>query len=72
MIAWRVSSDDIAPRDRLVNLRTEHRKLDAKIQELEISESPDQLSITRLKKKKLAIKDEIASLEDRQFPDIIA
>lgn len=67
-----MSSDDIALRDRLVSLRAEHRKLDATIQDLESSESPDQLSITRLKKKKLAIKDEIASLEDRQFPDIIA
>ena len=67
-----MSSDDIALRDRLVSLRAAHRKLDATIQDLESSESPDQLSITRLKKKKLAIKDEIASLEDRQFPDIIA
>ncbi|MEM8972622.1 MAG: DUF465 domain-containing protein [Pseudomonadota bacterium] len=55
-----------------MSLRTEHRRLDSAIQELEITESPDQLSITRMKKKKLMLKDEIATLEDRLFPDIIA
>lgn len=53
-------------------LRTEHRTLDSAISELETAGAPDQLKITRLKKKKLALKDEIASLEDRLFPDIIA
>mgnify|MGYP001797122034 CR=1 FL=1 len=67
-----MSSDDNALRDRLVSLRTEHRRLDSAIQELEITESPDQLGITRMKKKKLMLKDEIATLEDRLFPDIIA
>ncbi|MEM9354905.1 MAG: DUF465 domain-containing protein [Pseudomonadota bacterium] len=67
-----MSSDDNALRDRLVSLRTEHRRLDSAIQELENGESPDQLSITRMKKKKLVLKDEIATLEDRLFPDIIA
>ena len=67
-----MSSDDVALRDRLVQLRAEHRRLDLAIQELEASEAPDMLSITRLKKQKLMLKDQIASLEDRQFPDIIA
>lgn len=67
-----MSSDDIALRDRLVNLRAEHRRLDAAIKELEAGEAPDQLSITRFKKKKLLLKDEIAKLEDGLFPDIIA
>lgn len=59
-------------RERLAVLRTEHRTLDSAISELETAGAPDQLKITRLKKKKLALKDEIASLEDRLFPDIIA
>ena len=59
-------------RERLANLRSEHRDLDTAIAELEAAGMPDQLKITRLKKKKLALKDEIASLEDRLFPDIIA
>ncbi len=67
-----MSSDDNALRDRLVSLRAEHRRLDSAIQESENGESPDQLSIKRMKKKKLALKDEIATLEDRLFPDIIA
>ena len=67
-----MSSDDIALQDRLVSLRAEHRRLDLAIQDLETREAPDQLSISRLKKQKLVLKDEIATLEDRQFPDIIA
>ena len=67
-----MNSDDVTIQDRLINLRAEHRRLDQAIQELESREAPDLLSITRLKKQKLMLKDQIASLEDRQFPDIIA
>ncbi|MGI9520553.1 MAG: YdcH family protein [Hyphomicrobiaceae bacterium] len=59
-------------RARLATLRTEHRCLDTEITQLELLGLPDQLKITRLKKKKLALKDEITALEDRLFPDIIA
>ena len=54
-------------------LRQEHRDLDAAITALEAaSGAPDMLTIRRLKKQKLALKDKIASLEDRITPDIIA
>lgn len=54
-------------------LRQEHRDLDAAIAALEAaSATPDMLTIRRLKKQKLALKDKIASLEDRITPDIIA
>ena len=33
---------------------------------------PDQLQIARLKKQKLALRDQITRLEDRLTPDIIA
>jgi len=33
---------------------------------------PDQLLIARLKRKKLALKDEIVKIEDQILPDIIA
>ena len=33
---------------------------------------PDQLRIARLKRKKLLIRDEIAKVENRILPDIIA
>ncbi len=59
-------------RDELVKLRTEHRLLDEEIVSLEGSPTADQLLIKRLKKKKLAIKDRITSVEDQLLPDIIA
>lgn len=59
-------------REQLTNLRTEHRSLDDEIIELEASGSADQLLIKRLKKKKLALKDQITVIEDQLLPDIIA
>ena len=57
---------------RLNLLRIEHRDLDAAIVALGEGGSPDQLQMMRLKKRKLALRDEIASLEDLLIPDIIA
>lgn len=56
---------------RLHELRSEHRDLDTVIARLEGSIS-DQLQTQRLKKRKLKLKDEIAWLESRLVPDIIA
>ncbi|KAA9010375.1 YdcH family protein [Histidinibacterium aquaticum] len=54
-------------------LRQEHRDLDAAIRALEDrGPAGDILTIRRLKKQKLGLKDRIAVLEDRIFPDIIA
>ena len=61
-----------ALRERLEKLKSEHRNLDETIRQLTSQGSFDQLQIQRLKKKKLALKDEIQRLEDRIFPDIIA
>lgn len=52
--------------------RREHRDLDEAIQALQEKATGDQLTIQRLKKKKLALKDKIAIIEDRLTPDIIA
>lgn len=57
---------------RLDILRTEHRDLDAAIDALAQSGTPDQLRTARLKKRKLRLRDEIAMLEDQLIPDIIA
>ena len=57
---------------RLVGLRDEHRDLDAAIEALRGSASPDQLRLARMKKRKLRLKDEIALLENLRIPDIIA
>lgn len=57
---------------RLEVLRHEHRDLDAAIEALEERILPDQLTLRRLKKQKLALKDQIARIEDDLTPDIIA
>ena len=59
-------------RKRLAALRIEHRDLDAAIGALAASAFGDQLQIARLKKRKLAIRDQIAIIEDYLIPDIIA
>ncbi|MCB1519378.1 MAG: DUF465 domain-containing protein [Hyphomicrobiaceae bacterium] len=59
-------------REQLVALRADHRKLDDEIIALEDSGSADQLHVKRLKKKKLALKDQITAVEDQLLPDIIA
>ena len=53
-------------------LRREHRDLDDAITALEDTGRADQLSLRRLKKQKLGLKDKIARLEDQLTPDIIA
>ncbi len=56
---------------KLHELRSEHRDLDTVIARL--SAGPvDQLQLQRLKKRKLALRDEIAWLESRLIPDNIA
>ena len=59
-------------REELAKLRLEHRDLDAEIATLEAAGAGDQLLITRLKKRKLKLKDQIIALEDQLLPDIIA
>jgi hypothetical protein len=59
-------------REELLRLRTEHRLLDDEILSLEANGTADQLMIRRLKKKKLALKDQITTIEDQLLPDIIA
>jgi hypothetical protein len=59
-------------RVEIETFKREHRDLDDAIHALEERGTGDQLTIRRLKKKKLALKDQIAALQDRLFPDIIA
>lgn len=58
-------------RVELETFRQEHRDLDEAIGALETT-GGDVLTIRRLKKQKLALKDRIAAIEDRITPDIIA
>lgn len=59
-------------RAKLQVLLQEHADLDAAISALEQSGTGDQLQIRRLKKKKLALKDQIIAIENLLIPDIIA
>lgn len=55
----------------VARLRQEHTDFDLAINAM-IQTGCNQLSIQRMKKKKLAIKDQLQSLEDGIIPDIIA
>jgi hypothetical protein len=59
-------------RVKLEALKREHRDLDEAIHALEEKGTADQLTLRRLKKQKLVLKDRIAQIEDRLLPDIIA
>ncbi|PZT98355.1 DUF465 domain-containing protein [Brevundimonas sp.] len=67
-----ISEEEAALHARVRMLRQEHADLDASIEALSQAAVPDQLMIARLKRKKLAIKDEIVKIEDVILPDIIA
>jgi len=59
-------------RRELLQLRQEHRDLDAAIAAMIETGASDTIRIQRLKKRKLILKDRIAAIEDRLLPDIIA
>ncbi len=59
-------------RVKLEVLRREHRDLDTAIEALEDSARADHLTLRRLKKQKLGLKDQISRIEDELLPDIIA
>lgn len=54
---------------QLAELRQEHRDLDAAIEHLGLDPQADELTVKRLKKRKLWLKDCIARLESALIPD---
>ena len=56
----------------LVELRSEHRDLDDAIHRLSADRNSDQMQITRLKKRKLRLRDQITYWESRLIPDLDA
>ena len=56
----------------LAELRQEHRDLDTAISQLASAIGRDELQLTRLKKRKLLLKDHIARLESKLIPDLDA
>ncbi len=67
----RMDDQDVL-RVKLEVLRREHRDLDDAVRALQQSGLPDPLTLQRLKRRKLQLKDRIADIEDRLLPDIIA
>ena len=63
---------DAAIRAQIAMLRQEHQDLDDAVRALSAGSVPDMIQIARLKKKKLALRDQITLLENRLTPDIIA
>ena len=65
------------PRDEILRvklelLQREHRDLDDAIAALDAGGRADPLTLRRLKKRKLMLKDEITRISDEITPDIIA
>ncbi len=69
--AFNGANEDALP-VRLALLMEEHSDLDAAIKALSGSVAHDSISLARLKKKKLQLKDMIQRLKDQLTPDIIA
>ena len=66
------NADRVALMERLVALQVEHRDLDAVIQHLVLDPRRDELQVTRLKRRKLLLKDQVAWLERQIDPDVLA
>ncbi len=66
--------DDAEARFRahLSSVIQDHADLDAAVEALSLQPVPDMMVIARLKRKKLALKDEISRLRNQLTPDIIA
>jgi hypothetical protein len=58
--------------EKLRALRIEHRDLDEVISRLSMDIHIDELQLKRLKKRKLALKDQILKLESQLIPDLNA
>ncbi len=59
-------------RQKLADLKTEHRDLDLAIDTLISSGNFNSLQMQRMKKRKLILKDQIFMTESALLPDIIA
>ena len=64
--------DPVAIQARYERLKAEHRALDEEIAGGEHGPIRDQLALSRMKRRKLALKDEMERLYDMLHPDIIA
>ena len=61
-----------SPQRRLIELRMEHADLDAMIDRASGQTPIDELMMRRLKKRRLALRDEVARIERDLIPDVPA
>ena len=66
------NADRVALMQRLAELKQEHRDLDSAIAHLVEDPMHDQLLVTRLKRRKLLLKDNVARIEREIDPDVLA
>lgn len=59
-------------REQIIQLKLEHHDLDVAIGRLAIDPLSNELQISRMKKRKLQLKDYIARLESMLIPDLDA
>lgn len=59
-------------KERIVRLKLEHHDLDTAIASMAGAAAGDELQLTRLKKRKLQLKDTISRLESMLIPDLDA
>ena len=64
--------ENVDAEQKLVELRIEHRDLDEVINRLTETVDLNEIQLRRLKKRKLALKDQIARLESAMVPNLIA
>ena len=65
-------SDRVALMQKLADLQAEHRALDELIHRAAGEPGHDQLQLTRLKRRKLLLKDQMARTEREIDPDVMA
>ncbi len=58
-----------SPQRRLIELRIEHADLDAAIDRMSHAPDIDELTLRRLKKRRLVLRDEISRLDNELTPD---
>ena len=72
VVKMNIMSDQELLKIQLDELKREHRSLDEQIQQAQPEVGSEPLTLKRLKKRKLLLRDRISRIEDQLYPDIIA